>query len=581
MKALRFEETAGVPGTEIIAGFYHGGEVVSRPAFEASAATPQIGGLRFCIHGGPRDNAAMADEAQRPPRGPLDVAAIDLGSNSFHMVLAQESDGQLRVLDRLKERVALAEGLSLAGTITEAAKERARDCLARFSQRLQGFDPALVRAVGTNTFRAADDAESFLEECSELLGHPIEIVSGPEEARLTYAGVRFDSGLFGRHLCVVDIGGGSTEIATGRGENAKRAESLAMGHVVWTERFFADGQITKQRFAEARQAARLVMRSVVRAIRRQNAEVYVGSSGTALAIAAIIAANGWESSPEVAGMAGHFSIEGLHKLRDALLEAGSIDAIKLKGLPDNRRPVIIGGVAIMVAVFDALRFERMIVSNGALREGLLSETVGRLHQRDRRDAVVLAMAKRFSVDMEQAGRVASTAALLFEVVRREWGLKRSQEGLILRWGALLHEIGLSVNHDSYRRHSMYLVGNADLPGFTRNAQERLAALVGAHRGSFDPAAFEDLRPELARGLVGAALLLRVARILHRSRSSRPLPPWKPKAKGGEGADGQLVRYLDLNIPKNWADEHPLTRAELEAEATDWARTGSTLKVVRG
>lgn len=520
----------------------------------------------------------MAEDEPRErtgPKVPIDVAAIDLGSNSFHLVLAHEQDGQLRVLDRLKERVALAEGVSQHGTITDAAKARARACLAQFAQRLKGFDPGLVRAVGTNTFRAAQDGGSFLEECSSLLGFPIEIVSGTEEARLIYAGVRFDSGMFGRHICVVDIGGGSTEIVTGRAEEAEITESLHMGCVTWTERFFPDGALSAENFHAARQAARLTMRSIVRGVRGAKAELYVGSSGTALAIAEIIAANGWESHPDVVGMTGHFSTEGLHKLRDALIDAGHVDKIKLKGLPDGRLPVIAGGVAIMVAVFEALRIERMIVSNGALREGLLSEIVGRLHQRDRRDATVLAMAKRFSVDMEQAGRVANTAALLFEVVRREWSLKRSQEGLMLRWGALLHEIGLSVNHDSYRRHSTYLVANADLPGFTRNGQERLAALVGAHRSNFDPSVFTSFRPELAQGLIGAALLLRIARILHRSRSSRPLPPWKPKAHmHGE------ERYLDLNIPTNWAKSHPLTRAELEAEAREWKRAGAVLKVIR-
>lgn len=524
------------------------------------------------------NNGAMAldDARESLPVGSLDVAAIDLGSNSFHMVLAQERDGQLRVLDRLKERVALAEGLATHGTITEAAKARARECLARFAQRIVGFDARLVRAVGTNTFREAQDGGSFLDECSTILGQPIEIVSGHEEARLVYAGVRFDMGLHGRHLCAIDIGGGSTEIVSGRAEEAELAESLAMGCVTWTERYFPEGEITRESFDAAHQAARLTMRSIVRRVREANAEVYIGSSGTALAIAAVIAANGWETDPEVAGMAGHFSRTGLHALRDALIAAGRIENINLKGLPDGRQPVIVGGVAIMTAVFEALRFERMIVSNGALREGLLSEIVGRLHDRDRRDTVVLAMAGRFSVDMEQAGRVAMTSALLFEIVRRDWGLRRSQEGLMLRWGALLHEIGLSVNHDSYRRHSTYLVANADLPGFTRNAQERLATLVSAHRGGFDPAAFRGFRPELAEGLIGAALLLRVARILHRSRSSRALPPWKPKARLESG-----VRYLDLNIPGPWAAEHPLTRAELEAEAKVWRRADAVLKVVRG
>jgi exopolyphosphatase/guanosine-5'-triphosphate,3'-diphosphate pyrophosphatase len=506
-----------------------------------------------------------------PSSGPL--AAIDLGSNSFHLLLAEEVRGEVRVVDRIKERVGLASGLTRTGRITREARERALDCLARFHQPLEGLDPGRVRAVGTNTFRAAKDGGVFLGEASARLGFPIEIVSGAEEARLVYAGVRFASGFHKRRILAIDIGGGSTELVVGKGDSVELAESLRLGCVTWSERFFPGGAIEAGRLHAAVRAARLSMRSVARRLRETHAERFVGSSGTALAIAAVIEAMGWEPSEEAAGMAGHFTRGGLLRLRDALVAAGSVEGLELRGLSAFRAPVFAGGVAIMLAVFDALEIERLVVSDGALREGLLAEILGRLHQGDGRDSTVLAMAQRFSVDMEQAGRVASTGALLFEVARKPWTLRRKREGLFLRWGALLHELGLSVSHDAYRKHGSYLVANADLAGFTRNEQERLAALVFSHRGRLRPELFAPFREELRVGLVAAALLLRIARILHRSRSSRPLPAWSPKARSnGEG------RVLALGIPQAWSGEHPLTRADLEEEGAHWRSLGYELVI---
>jgi len=516
--------------------------------------------------------------SERSPVGerPGEVAAIDLGSNSFHLVLGKDEAGEVRILDRVKERVSLAEGLVVRGAITPAARARALDCLARFGQRLRGLDPSRVRAVGTNTFRAAEDGDAFLAEASSALGCPIEVVSGTEEARLGYAGVRFTSGFYRRRILCVDIGGGSTELALGKGRDPRLVESLRMGHVTWRELFFGGEEpLTAEALDQAVRAARLRLRSVARRFRDGGAELVVGSSGTALAIAGVIEAMGWDPVEDVAGTAGHFSRQGLERLTEALLDAGG-DTAGLRGLSETRRGSLVSGVAIMRAVFGALRVERMVVSDGALREGLLSELVGRLHHHDNRDAVVVAMAERFSVDMEQAGRVASTGALLFEAVRRSWAMRRSREGLLLRWSALLHELGLSVSHDRYRRHGSYLITHADLPGFSRNEQKRLAAVVLAQRGRLRPlesGGWGGFREEVQAEILKVTLLLRVARILHRSRSSRPLPPWEPKAL----REGSSLT-LDLGIPDAWRGEHPLTTDDLRAEAGIWSGLGHELVV---
>ncbi|MDF1800773.1 MAG: Ppx/GppA phosphatase family protein [Planctomycetota bacterium] len=501
-----------------------------------------------------------------------EIAAIDLGSNSFHLVLGRDEGGQARVLDRIKERVSLAEGLRANGTITPAAKARALDCLARFGQRLQGMDPNRVRAAGTNTFRSARDGGAFLEQASLQLGFPIDIVSGSEEARLVYTGVRFSSGFYKRKILCVDIGGGSTELALGRGRSPRLTESLRVGHVPWTERFFPDGRVDTDNFAVAVRTARLAMRSVARTFREAEAELVVGSSGTALAIAAVIEAMGWDRGSDTVNITGHFSRGSLERLRDELIASGGNTA-GFKELADSRRDRFAAGVAIMLAVFDSLRIESMVVSDGALREGLLSELVGRLNQRDGRDATVLAKAERFSVDMEQAGRVASTAALLFEATRKPWGFRRARVGLLLRWAALLHEIGLSVSHDAYRRHGNYLIANADLPGFSRNEQERLGKVVYCQRGRLRPELFEGFRKDLREELVAAVLLLRVARIMHRSRSSRPLPAWGPVAS----RDGEQLG-IALGIPEDWRRAHRLVVADLELERGQWAALGHVLEL---
>ena len=502
-----------------------------------------------------------------------DVAAIDLGSNSFHLLLAQEEGGDVRVVDRIKVRVALAEGLTEEAGITPEARARALDCLARFGQRLKGFDPVRVSAVGTNTFRAARDGGQFLEEASLALGFPIEIVSGAEEARLIYAGVRFASGFYKRRILCVDIGGGSTEFAVGKSERVDVAESLRMGCVTWSERYFPGGKVDEKRFEHAVRAARLVLRSVASSLRAEAVDLYVGSSGTALSIVAVIEAMGWEPVADVAETAGHFSRGGLMRLRDALIEAGSTTSLSLEGLSDTRAPVLADGLAIMVAVFDALRIERMVVSDGALREGLLANLVGQLHHADPRHATVQAMAERFSVDEQQAARVTKTALLLFEAVRRPWNLGKKRDGTMLGWGAQLHELGLSVNHDGYRTHGSYLVANADMAGFTRNEQERLAVLVLSHRGRLRPEVFVHFRTELREGLVAVTMLLRIARILHRSRSTRPLPEWNPVASDVDG-----VRVLELGIPSDWCEEHPLTFVDLAEEAERWPRLGFELRM---
>lgn len=501
-----------------------------------------------------------------------EIAAIDLGSNSFHLVLGRDEGGQARVLDRIKERVSLAEGLRANGTITPEAKVRALACLTRFGQRLQGLDPSRVRAAGTNTFRAARDGGAFLEQASEQLGFPIDIVSGSEEARLVYAGVRFSSGFFKRRILCVDIGGGSTELALGKGGNPRLTESLRVGHVTWTERFFPDGRVDTGSFAAAVRTARLAMRSVARTFREAEAELFVGSSGTALAIAAVIDAMGWDRGDDTVKVAGHFSRASLERLRDELITSGG-DTSGLRELADSRRDRFAAGVAIMLAVFDSLRIESMVVSDGALREGLLSELVGRLNHRDGRDATVLAKAERFSVDMEQAGRVASTAALLFEASRKAWGFRRARVGLLLRWAALLHEIGLSVSHDAYRRHGSYLIANADLPGFSRNEQERLGKVVYCQRGRLRADLFDAFREGQRQEAIAATLLLRVARIMHRSRSSRPLPAWHPSASREEDR-----LSLVLGIPEDWCRAHGLVVADLELERIQWAELGHVLEL---
>lgn len=488
---------------------------------------------------------------------PETVAAVDLGSNSFHMVVARLDQNQLVIVDRLRHSVRLGAGLNADKSLDPVVRERALDCLSRFGQRLAGLPAHVVRAVGTNTMRQVDDGGDFLRAANEALGHEIEIISGQEEARLVYLGVAHGLALEGKRL-VVDIGGGSTELVLGEGMQSARCDSLYMGCVSITRLMFSDGVINADKMQSAMLRCALEVRPVKQRYRQMHWQHAVGSSGTIKSIRKVVQANGWCDEG--------ISVKGLQKLRGRLVEFGDIDAIKLEGLSDERRPVFVGGVAVLSALFDALQIGHMQVSDAALREGLLYQLVGYIQHQDVRDQTVSSLIQRFSIDQQQARRVAQTALKLFDQIADGWGFG-ADERKQLEWACQLHEIGLGLSHDGFHKHGAYILQHADLPGFSRQQQTRLAVLVRNHRRKLSKESFAWL-PESSRQMMQRLCVpLRLAVLLHRGRSSDTKPALSLQVS---------KRAIQVVMPDEWLMDHPLTQAELLAEAEYLAAEGVDL-----
>ncbi len=476
------------------------------------------------------------------------LAAVDLGSNSFHMIVGRLQNNQLQLIDRLREPVRLAEGLTKQHTLEPQAAARALDCLQRFGQRVSDLPGDCVRAVGTNTLRRAHASGGFIAQAEQALGHRIEVISGIEEARLVYLGVAHSLADPGGRQLVVDIGGGSTEVIIGEGYQPIKLESLYMGCVSMSQRFFADGKIGKAAMKDAILAARLELQASKQAFRRTGWTMATGSSGTIRTVRDLVLEAGWSDDG--------ITPEALKKLRSALVECGDAAKIGFAAVSDDRKPVFAGGVAILSAVFHALKIERMLHSSGALREGLLYDLLGRLQHQDMREATVQSLSQRYHTDIEQALRVEETALGLAEQLMTDWQLPEPATTKWLHWAALSHEIGLLIAHSQYHKHGAYLVKYSDLPGFSLRDQLFLSVLLRCHRRKFRPAMVEALPEDLRPYAVRLCIILRLSVLLHRSRSEKPVADIV--ATGSE-------KSLQLKFPEEWLTEHPLSRADLKSE----------------
>ena len=490
------------------------------------------------------------------------VAAVDLGSNSFRMLVAQvvktPSGTQLRPIDTLRESVRLAAGLTDNKLLGNDAYQRGITAIRRFGERIRGFDPANVRAVATNTLRVAKNAPNFIREAEEALGFPIEVSAGVEEARLIYIGAAHEVPAVHGNRLVVDIGGGSTELIIGKAYEPKLMESLYIGCVSHSLRFFPKGNIDSHAFKEAELAARREIQVISGAYLKYGWKQVIGSSGTARALAELIAENNFNGQPD--GLTnGLITRDGLRAMKKHLLKYEHINQVELQGLKDDRRSVWPGGLAIMIAVFDELGIESMEVTDAALRIGVLYDLLGRSQHEDMRFVTVEQFMQRYAVDREQAKRVGSLAAEFLAQLPKPDEESRADNIALLQWAANLHEIGLSISHNGYHKHSAYIAGNADMPGFSKNDQARLAALLIGHTGKLgklaNNASFSDWR---------MIFCIRLAQVLCRGRSDINLPRVKVSEHNGA--------YL-VSLSNDWAKEHPLTEFSLQKEAAEWERIG--------
>ncbi len=484
---------------------------------------------------------------------PAEIAAVDLGSNSFRLQMARPVDGQLVFHDSLREMVRLGAGLGPDKRLDEDTCRRALECLRRFGERLRGLPPQAVRAVATNTFRVARNAPELLRQAQEALGFPIEIISGREEARMIFIGVSHGLPASAGKRLVIDIGGGSTEFIVGTGFEPQEMESLYMGCVSSSMKYFADGKLNEANLKRAEIAARSEVQGIRHHFSAGHWDEAVGSSGTARAIGEILRLHGWSD--------GRITREGLGRLREQLLKAKDVRKLQLEGLSQERLPSFPGGFAIMSAAFAELGIETMTVADGALREGVLYELVGRMQQQDAREATVARFKRRYHVDARQARRVATTARMLVRQIEADLQVPEASIRL-LSWAARLHEVGVSIAHSGYHKHSAYILENADMPGFSRAEQQAMGLLVRCQRRALPKA----ILPPLEDDRCALILALRLAVLFHRNRMDTPLPPMTFE-RNQQG--------FRLQVDPAWRAENPLTESALHAEAGYWKDAGVT------
>ncbi len=488
------------------------------------------------------------------------VAAVDLGSNSFHLLIGRASRGRVGIDEHIKEAVRVGADAAADGTLSEIAIQRGLACLERFGRRLAETRPGAVGAVGTNALRIAPNAADFLAAAERRLGCRVDTISGIEEARLIYLGV--SEGITGdaRRL-VADIGGGSTELILGEGVRPLKLESLPVGCVGLTEHYFPDGALDAAAMHRAEIAARRELEPAAAEYRGLGWSEAIGASGTVHAIASITRSHGWGD--------GTITPSVLDRLTGALLAAGNLESVDLSGLADDQRPVLPGGVAIMRALFAGLGIKRMRMVDGALREGLLRETFARASGGDIRPDSARELAERAGVDMAHARRVQRIAQMLLDDAGASWSLDGVPEyENWLCWAAWLNECGKTIARSGYHRHGAYVVENADLAGWSHEDQRCVAALIRAHRRAFSSAAFEGCAESLRARLMHLALILRLAVLLCRSRAD--LGDAHVRLTASENA-------ATLHFPAGWLGVRPLIEADLEEEAGYWREAGLTLE----
>jgi len=489
----------------------------------------------------------VANQQSESPESEV-LAAVDLGSNSFHMVVARLSHGQLTVIDRLREMVQLASGLNKDHRLDADSQQRALECLSRFGERIRTMHASRVRVVGTNTLRKARGAAHFFQAAAERLGHPVGVISGIEEARLIYAGASHSLPPVEGSQIVLDIGGGSTEIIRGEGLEPHRLESLYLGCVSLSEAYFPNGKLTAKCFGRARTAARLELEPQRARFRGAQPGRYVGTSGTIKAVHRVL-----ESRGEARKGITRSSVESLI---DEMVHVGRTQSLDFDDMSPARRAVFPGGVVILIEAMATLGMDRVIVSDGSLREGILHDMVGRMTEEDARVRTVRSMEGRFNVDHEQADRVERNALHLLARVYKSWSLDGLEDRQLLIWAARLHEIGLDIAHARYQYHGAYLLEHADMPGFTNTEQQVLACVVAGHRRALGREKYDQLPGSWPRRALRLTLILRLAVLLHRSRADVLFPEMDVQAKG---------RKITLTIPAEWLEANLLTLAGLERE----------------
>lgn len=487
-----------------------------------------------------------------------EIAAVDLGSNSFRLQLAKVVDGHLIFHDSMRELVRLGAGLSSDKTLNKETQKRAIECLQRFGERLRGLPPQAVRAVATNTFRVAKNAPELLKAAQDALGFPIEIIAGREEARMIFVGVSHGLPKANHKRLVIDIGGGSTEFIIGEGLSPIHMESLYMGCVSYSLKFFPNGKVSEAAFEKATISAAVEIQSISKKFHSKHWQEAVASSGTARSLGEVLRLNNLSN--------GEVTEQGLRQLKQILIKAKDVKKLTLNGLSVDRASVIPGGLAIMLAAFDVLGIKNLTVANSALREGVLYELLGRMQHQDTRTITVNSFMRRYHVDKEQVKRVQTLALNLLEKTLQHITMDDALAKQYLTWAAMLHEIGISIAHSGYHKHSAYIVENADMPGFSKMDQEMLGLLLRAQRRSLSKLPSLSINEDRCLLIV----ILRLSVLFHRSRQNNIMPELHlEREKSG----------FSLSLQQTWLSKNPLTQSELVAEVNLWKDININLSII--
>ncbi|ART84001.1 guanosine-5'-triphosphate,3'-diphosphate pyrophosphatase [Oceanisphaera profunda] len=502
-------------------------------------------------------------------------AAIDLGSNSFHMLVVHEVAGASRTLAKIKRKVRLAAGLQEDGNLDDAAMQRGWDCLQLFAEQLQDIPANHIRIVGTATLRIARNINVFLEQAQVILGHPIRVISGEEEAALIYEGVAWTSSGTGRRLAI-DIGGASTELVIGEATSALLLNSLDMGCVTWLRRYFADGLLSQSNFERAIAAARQVLTPVAGAYLKLGWQGCIGASGTIQAIQEIMISQGADE---------RITLAKLQALKQDAIACQRLDTLNLPGLQADRVSVFPSGLAILIALFDMLAIDDMVLAGGALREGLMYGMLGQRQDCDARERSADSLISRYQLDRTQAERVRNTALnALSQLINQQKAVQKKAElrtvdqtleleleldSAMLGWAALLYELGLCIEYKRAPEHAAYIISHIDLPGFTAAQKQLLAALLLNQRDDFQLAALELQSAIDTEQAILLARLLRISIILCLRRTRGTVPEFQISAQGSQ---------LTLTLPANWSQTHHLRASELQQEAQRQTELGWPLVI---
>ncbi len=487
-------------------------------------------------------------------------AAVDLGSNSFHLLIARLEHGELRVLDRVREMVRLAAGVDRDGQLDPVVSDRALSCLQRFQQLLRRVPAENIRAVATQSFRKLRHPGEFIHQVEKTLGCEVEIIGGREEARLVYQGVNAHRPPSNEKTLVIDIGGGSTELVIGQADCIRHAESLQYGCVVVTRDYFGNGKLNRKRWLKAITSARGDLQETAHTFLKTGYADVIGASGSIRAILNICQQMHWCEQA--------ITRNAIDRLITHMITIGDIDRLDIPGLSPRRRPVIAGGVAILAALFTALDINEMQVSQAALREGLLDDMLVRMHDSDPRQITIDAFALRYQIDTEQAMRVMQTCDQLAAATAKHWPLNNTQRNL-LKWSANIHETGLTIAHSQYQKHSGYLLEASDMPGFSQLEQRFMAVLARHHRRTIPEEWHDGLPPRSHQSAAWCLALFRLAIILHRDRSNAAKHP---------EITGLNATNLCLKYDEQWSHEHPLTMHDLHIEQNMWQQLGLALRL---